>query len=119
MVLDTRKQLQGLAQAFQVVPHENVRVETEPTGSIEGINLLHNTVCSSKTPEDLACKVVDEYRDREKRKLNLIFHNVPESQSSDRSAREAKDKESVLNIVKEIGIKDVEPVSVVRLGIRI
>ena len=28
-------------------------------------------------------------------KLNLIFYNVPESQSSDRSAREAKDKESV------------------------
>ena len=30
--------------------------------------------------------------------------NVPESQSSDRSAREAEDKASVLNIIKEIGI---------------
>ena len=77
--------------------------------------MLPNTANSSRTPEDLPCKVVDEYRDREK-KLNLIFHNVSESQSSDRSAREAEDKASVLNIVKEIGIKDVEPVRVVRLG---
>ena len=106
VVLHTRKQLQGLAQAFQVVPHENVQVETEnnifSTGSIVGNNLLPNTASNSKTPEDLAYKVVDEYRDREKRKLNLVFLNVPESQSSDRSAREAKDKESVLNIVREI-----------------
>ena len=73
VVLDTRKQLQGLAQAFQVVPHENVQVETESTifstGSIAGNNLLSNTINSSKTPEDLACKVVDEYRDREKESL--------------------------------------------------
>ena len=123
VVLDTKKQLQVFAQAFQVVSNENVQVETEntifPTGSIVGNNLLPNTASSSKTPEDLACKVVDEYRDREKRKLNLIFHNVPESQSSDRTIREAKDKESVLNIAKEIGIKDVEPVSVIRLGSKV
>ena len=123
VVLDTRRQMQGLAQHFQVGTQENVQIETENTisskGSIAGNNLLPNTANSSRTPEDLACKVVDEYRDREKRKLNLIFHNVPESQSSDRSAREAEDKDSVLNIVKEIGIKDVEPVSVVRLGSKI
>ena len=73
MVLDTRRQLQGLAQDFQVVPHENVQVETENTilskGSIAGNNLLPNTTTSSKTPKDLTCKVVDEYRDREKESL--------------------------------------------------
>ena len=30
---------------------------------------LANTTTSSKTPKDLACKVVDEYRDREKESL--------------------------------------------------
>ena len=119
VVLDTRRQMQELAQHFQVVPQENVQIEAEniisSKGSIAGNNLLPNTANSSRKSEDLACKVVDEYRDREKR-LNLIFHNVPESQSSDRSAREAEDKASVLNIVNEIGIKDVEPVSVVHLG---
>ena len=90
VVLDTRKQLQVLAQSFRVVPHENVQVEIQNTifsiGCIAGNNLLPNTASSSKTPENLPCKVVDEYRDREKKKLNLIFHNVPESRSSDHSA---------------------------------
>ena len=72
--------------------------------------MLPNTVSSSKTPEDLAFSIVDEYRDSKKRKLNLIFRNVPESQSGEQSAREAENKDSysVLNTVKEIGIKDVE-----------
>ena len=55
VVLDTRRQLQVLAQDFQVVPPENVRVETEyyfSKGSIAGNNLLPNTSSSSKTPED-------------------------------------------------------------------
>ena len=104
VVLDTRRQMQELAQRFQVVPQENVQIEAEniisSKGSVAGNHLLPNTANSSRTPEDLACKVVDDYRDRQKRKLNLIFHNVPESQSSDRSAREAEDKASALNIVE-------------------
>ena len=51
VVLDIRKQLQVLAQAFQVVPHENVQVVTEntifSTGCIAGNNLLPNTASSS------------------------------------------------------------------------
>ena len=43
------------------------------TGSISGNNLLPNTASSSKTPEDLACKVVDKYRDKEKESLIEFF----------------------------------------------
>ena len=44
VVFNIRRQLQGLAQDFQIVPQENVQVETENTifskGSIAGNNLL-------------------------------------------------------------------------------
>ena len=45
------------------------------------------------TPSNqFALKIVDEYRDREKRKLNLIFHKIPESPSTDSTKRWEDDK---------------------------
>ena len=42
---------------------------------------------------DTASKVVDEYRDLERRKCNLIAFNVPESKSIEPSQRKAEDRE--------------------------
>ena len=73
---------------------------------------------SRDVPEDLAFKMVDEYKDRERRKLNLIFRNVPESQVKEPASRVADDIKLVSEITKEIGVDHVEVVNAVRLGQR-
>ena len=56
--------------------------------------------------DQFALKIVDEYRDQERRKLNVIFHKIHESHSKDVTQRRENDKKFVLNVVKEIGIDD-------------
>ena len=73
------------------------------------------------TPESVhsdqfALKIVDEYRDQERRKLNLIFHKIPESHSKDVTQRREHDKKFALNVVKEIGVDDPDIVVATRLG---
>ena len=52
--------------------------------------------------------MVDEYIDRERRKSNLIFHNVPKSEDDNTVIKEI--------IEKELKVKDCEVVKSVRLG---
>ena len=52
--------------------------------------------------------MIDEYIDRERRKSNLIFHNVPESENDDTVIKEI--------IEKELRVSDCEVVKSVRLG---
>ena len=42
--------------------------------------------------DQFTLKIVDEYRDQERRKLNLIFHKIPESHSKDVSQLREHDK---------------------------
>ena len=64
----------------------------------------------------MASQVIDEYRDRESHKLNVILHNVPESTSTDVSERISHDTNAVLDITSKIGAGPVEVSSVARLG---
>ena len=48
--------------------------------------------------------IVDGYKDRERRKLNLIFHKIPES--TDTTKRREDDKKFVSNVIKEIGVNN-------------
>ena len=60
--------------------------------------------------------MIDEYRDRENRKLNLIFYNVPETQTRDISARKVYDTKFVSDIANKIQAGKVDVTSVSRLG---
>jgi len=62
---------------------------------------------------------VEEYRDREARKCNLIVHQVPESSLPDAKERNAEDTAVVSQILVDIGVQDAKLESVVRLGKRI
>ena len=53
---------------------------------------------ATNSVSSITVSVVDEQRDREKRKLNLIFHNVVESTKPDGSARKNDD----INFVKDL-----------------
>ena len=62
---------------------------------------------------DTASKVVDEYRDMERRKWNLIVFNVPEPKSTESSQRKV---EFFNSLIDHIGIDPVDVTNVVRLG---
>ena len=49
--------------------------------------------------------VFEELSDRENRKTNLVFHNIPESTSLEADDRKEADSESVLDITKTIKLK--------------
>ena len=75
---------------------------------------------ASKQPNvitaDTASKVVDEYRDMERRKWNLIVFNAPEPKSTESSQRKAEDREFFNSLIDHIGIDPVDVIDVVRLG---
>jgi len=64
----------------------------------------------------LASQIIKEYRDRESRKLNVILHNVPESDSAEASTRITHDTNIVADIADKIGIGPVDVSTVVHLG---
>ena len=59
--------------------------------------------------------VVNEIFENERRKMNIIIHNVPELDSKDRKKRVDHDKKEILSIVGSINV-DIDIVRVIRLG---
>ena len=90
----------------------------EKLTSIPSTSQSISTSCSStdESTENLASQVIDEYRDRENRKLNVILHNVPESTSTDVTECISHDTDAVLDLTNKIGAGPVEVSSVARLG---
>ena len=61
----------------------------------------------------LALRAVDEYRECEQHKLNLIFHKVPESTHSDPPSRREQDVKFIHNVV---GVDQLEITNIIHLG---
>lgn len=66
--------------------------------------------------KDEVRKGIDEYREREARKLNLILHNVPEPQGETPEQRKLQDMEQVDKILEDIGCPMAKSESAFRLG---
>ena len=80
----------------------------------ESINPLPSQ--TSPITESVVTRVIDEYRDRESRKLNIIVHKVPESVAAESSARTAHDSKWITDIANIIGAGPAEVVTITRLG---
>lgn len=65
--------------------------------------------------------IINEIGDRNMRASNLIIYNVPESNSDNTADRIAHDSNVVSNIIDSIiiGDKNIKPVKLLRLGIRV
>ena len=64
-----------------------------------------------------ATKIVDEYRNRERRKFNVVIYNASESEAEDSSKRNDEDDVSFVNaMTEEVGTCLGEIVQVGRLG---
>ena len=71
------------------------------------------TACSSD-----AVEVVDEYIEREKRKNNLIFHNLPEPSGDSTELRSKQDTTSITELVEaEFGLPNIKIRRIACLGI--
>ena len=60
--------------------------------------------------------VVREIREIEKREKNIVFCNIPESTSTVAEERKKYDEEKVVEILGELGVDDVRPIKVMRVG---
>ena len=83
-------------QEQQVITNANPRINGDP-------NWINSNIMT---------RVIDEYRDRETRKLNLILFNVPESQSGDTSAQKAHDANFISDIANKIETGQVDVTSI-------
>ena len=64
-------------------------------------------------------EAIDDYRDRETRKLSLIAFNIEESQSENPQTRKSEDIRHLKEILENgIGVKDIEITEAVRIGRR-
>ena len=64
-------------------------------------------------------EAIEEYREREARKYNVIIHNIPESKKEDSKDRISEDMESVDSMLEDgLDVSDVTVTSAVRLGKR-
>ena len=65
--------------------------------------------------------IINEIGDRNMRASNLILYNVPESNSDNTADRIAHDSNVVSNLIDSIiiGDKNIKPVKLLRLGIRV
>lgn len=73
-------------------------------------------ITSTASPNQMALRIVDEYKDHESRKMNLIFHKVPESEQADPVAKHDHDKKFVFSVAKELGIEGLEVINSARIG---
>ena len=90
---------------------EKLTTSSVPTASTTSIPSK-----TSQITETMATHVIDEYRDRETRKLNIIIHNALESTATEPSVRIAHDTKSVADIAKSIDAGPVDIVNITRLG---
>ena len=73
VVAEVKEKINNIAQNCRIVPPI-----PETTLQAQSVVIHSNRIM----PDNMAMKIVDEYRDRESRQLNLVLHNVPESQAT-------------------------------------
>lgn len=102
------------------------RIEVKVDKMMEMMTVLTQRLLSLEDEKDLDAKVekkvneaLGEMMEREKRKLSIVIVNIPESEGETVDARNKKDKEKVVELVKKVtGLEDVEILSPLRLGAR-
>ena len=56
----------------------------------------------------MALRLVGEYKDHERRKMNLIFHKIPEQEATENTSKHELDKQFILSIAEELSVKGFE-----------
>ena len=92
----------------QVVQANLAKPVNQPTGT---------EATTATTVEKTTISLLDEYVDRERRKCNLVIHNMPERTADNLTDRVISDVAAVTRLVEiGINIEGVEITKVIRLG---
>ena len=109
----------------KIVRLENHRDKTEQeikdiTKRIENLESTSQTQATNAgLQENMAAKIteeIEEYREREMRKCNLILHNIPESAKDSAEERRQEDRNMIIKIQQEIHAAELKIESLTRLG---
>ena len=105
--------IKNLSQVLGGVKDEQLQCRSDINTLNTKVDKLENSI------EDKVQQAVEEYRDRENRKFNIIVHQVPESSLQEAKDRNAEDTNIVNQLLADIGVQEATVSSVVRLGKRI
>lgn len=105
--------IKNLGKTLQCVKDDQDVCKSEISRIDSKVDRLEDSI-DSKIHE-----AIEDYRERESRKCNVIVHNVPESSKQDGKERMDEDKEKIKTMMKDgMTIEDVTINSIVRLGKR-
>ena len=113
VVVNAIPTIKNLSQVLGGVKDEQLQCRSDINTLNTKVDKLENSI------EDKVQQAVEEYRDRENRKCNIIVHQVPESSFQEAKDRNAEDTNIVNQLLADIGVQDATVSSVVRLGRRI
>ncbi|VDI46291.1 Hypothetical predicted protein [Mytilus galloprovincialis] len=95
VTLETKVEQMVTVETVKTIINEEFKSEITP----------HSGHASATTPDDVITETVKEMKDRERRKNNAIFFNVPEPKSNVKSEKSAQDTESITDIGKRIDVE--------------
>ena len=104
IILDTKKQLCKFAKTFQVGSENEGPITdmADVSSDVSGSNMTTN----SDTSSEVITVFLNEEKERSKRRINVIIHNVEESSAENGTARKEQDIQKVKSIFDEyMGIK--------------
>ena len=97
---DLTEKVNNLVSYSEQEPDTAVVENTEPSEQV-----IHTNEVTVESIASMTAAIISEEKEREKRKLNLIVHNLPESTSAEASIRKSEDTQNVTSLFnKYIGV---------------
>ena len=106
-----REIIRSLKVRLVELEHKNTELETKCV-LLEELSKTNQPRCDSQTPDDL----LQETMQRLARRKHLIVSGLPEHASGNPQERKEKDSEAIAQIASKLGINDLQPSEVSRIG---
>ena len=107
---------QGLTNITKQFSEQLKTIESKLADAPMAMDQETSQTQSKPVTVDTASKIVDEYRDKEMRKSNIIIFNIPEPKSMENAERKKEDIAVINANAEELGSTTLDIVDVVRLG---
>ena len=94
---------------------ENMQIDQSPTDQSEA-HITNTTQPTSNELSNAVKSVINEEKERNRRKLNLIIHNIPESEAEAPGIRKEEDTKQITDVFRKQLKVEANVSSIVRLG---
>ena len=96
------KLTQGLTDISKQFSEQLKMIESKLTDA--PVAMDQDTLQSQPVNMDTASKIVDEYRDREMRKSNIIIYNIPEPKSKDSAGQKKMTLQLLMLLLRKLDL---------------